>query len=206
MIETIRAIRRRPHSHGGPSRRLPRDHAGAPQGKRHGPDLCVRWIAWVGLRIWGTGPTTTGRCASRRTRTARGSRSGWWADGAAPELAPAHARGRGDVSGSQVTGGTRLRTHGSRIAAAFFAASLVGAPAHAREPLFHPDWPVTEPGALLPRGDDGVRRGLFPNEAGRSFRGGWGERRPSPWASPRPAPSLSPGTLPRASSDARART
>ena len=45
------------------------------------------------------------------------------------------ARGRGDVSGSQVTGGTRLRTHGSRIAAAVFAASLVGAPAHApREP------------------------------------------------------------------------
>ena len=45
-----------------------------------------------------------------------------------------HVRGRGDVSGSQVTGGTRLRTHGSRIAAAFFAVSLVGAPAHAREP------------------------------------------------------------------------
>ena len=32
-------------SHDDPSRRLPRDHAGAPQGKRHGPDLCVRWIA-----------------------------------------------------------------------------------------------------------------------------------------------------------------
>jgi len=45
----------------------------------------------------GADSTAIGRCASRRTRTARGNRSDWWADGAAPELAPAHVRGRGDV-------------------------------------------------------------------------------------------------------------
>ena len=128
---------------------------------------------------------------------ARRRRGGVRRDGRAPRAGAA-----GDVSGSQVTGGTRLRTHGSRIAAAFFAVSLVGAPAHAREPLFHPDWPITEPGALLPRG----RRRRAPRPVLQRARGtpSTGETTLSPWASPRPVPGLSPGALPRASSDARA--
>ena len=163
----------------------------------------MRWIAWVGLRIWRTGPTTTGRCASRRTRTARGSRSGWWTDGAASELAPPRAGAAGDVSGSQVTGGTRLRTHGSRIAAAFFAASLVGAPAHAREPHVRVIRPLGRARARLrTRGSRSSIPTGRSRSPGRSFRGGDDSRlgrargqRPAchPGRSPAPRPMPAPG-------------
>ena len=63
---------------------------------------------------------------------ARRRRGGVRRDGRTPR-----AGAVGDVSGSQVTGGTHLRACVGRIAAAFFAASLVGAPAHAREPRWY---------------------------------------------------------------------
>ena len=65
---------------------------------------------------------------------ARRRRGGVRRDGRTPR-----AGAVGDVSGSQVTGGTHLRACVGRIAAAFFAASLVGAPAHARGPLTWPE-------------------------------------------------------------------
>ena len=132
---------------------------------------------------------------------ARRRRGGVRRDGRTPR-----AGAVGDVSGSQVTGGTHLRACVGRIAAAFFAASLVGAPAHAREPR----WYVFVDRFTIRRACARAGAALPSRLAGHGSRPGarstpsMGETTLSPWASPQPAPGLSPGALPRASSDARA--
>ena len=130
---------------------------GAPQGKRHGPNL-IREVdrldrpphargraACRARRVSrrrsasacaGTGSTATGRCASRRTRTARGIRSDWWADGAAPELAPAHVRGRSSIP-----------TGRSRPAAGARPVARGAPPRLVRCPGLDVTWPVA-PGCL----------------------------------------------------------
>ena len=120
----------------------------------------------------GTGSTATGRCASRRTRTARAGAA--LAGGLMGQHRNSRLRTCGAAAMSaapKVTGGTRLRMREGRSSI----------PTGRSRPA------AGSRGWSFRGGDNGVRRGLFSNEAGRSFRGGRDDPRLGRARSQRPA-------------------